>query len=194
MKTTITALTLAATATIATAGIANTFDEAVLGDFSDDRFAPTFFDFSLGSNIVTNSVVDSGVPGIGDRDYYTFSLAAGESIETITLLSATNPAGGNDATAFVGLAFDSFFDFDPDMFTGPGLAGFVLTAPDLPGTNILGELSGGLTSLGEGDYTLWIQQTGSDLTELSIDFNVIPAPATSAILGSMALIATRRRR
>lgn len=194
MKTTITALTLAATATIATAGIANTFDEAVLGDFSDDRFAPTFFDFSLGSNIVTNSVVDSDIPGIGDRDYYTFSLAAGESIETITLLSATNPAGGNDATAFVGLAFDSIFDFDPDMFTGPGLAGFVLTAPDLPGTNILGELSGGLTSLGEGDYTLWIQQTGSDLTELSIDFNVIPAPATSAILGSMALIATRRRR
>lgn len=194
MKTTITALTLAATATIATAGIANTFDEAVLGDFSDDRFAPTFFDFSLGSNIVTNSVVDSDIPGVGDRDYYTFSLAAGESIETITLLSATNPAGGNDATAFVGLAFDSIFDFDPDMFTGPGLAGFVLTAPDLPGTNILGELSGGLTSLGEGDYTLWIQQTGSDLTELSIDFNVVPAPATSAILGSMALIATRRRR
>jgi hypothetical protein len=194
MNITISAMALAATATIASAGVANVFDEADLGDFSDDRFAPTFLDFTLGSNIVTNDVVDSDIPGTGDRDYYTFTLGAGQSISDITLVDASNPAGGFDATAFVGIAFDNIFDFSPDTFDGPGLAGFILTTPDLPGTNVLGELSGGLTELGAGDYTLWIQQTGADLTSVSLNFNVVPAPGTGALLATMGVIAARRRR
>jgi hypothetical protein len=198
MKTTISAIALAATvtatSTIATAGVANVFDEAALGDFSDDRFAPTFLNFGLGSNIVTNSVVDSAVQDTGDRDYYTFSLAAGQSITTITLVDSSNPAGGFDDVAFVGLAFDSIFDFSPDIFDGPGLEGFILTSPDLSATNVLSELSGGLNFLGEGDYSLWIQQTGSDLTSVTLDFNVVPTPATGAILATMGVFTARRRR
>jgi len=194
MKITISAIALAtalSTVSVANAGI---FDEAVLGDFSDDRFAPTVLDFELGSNIVTNEVINSNDLSDGDRDYYTFSLSAGESIDSITLVDASNPLGGFDSTAFVGLAFDSIFDFDADTFDGPGLEGFVLTTSDLVGTNILSETSGGLASLGAGDYSLWIQQTGDALTSVSLNFNVVPAPSTGLALAAMGLITVRRRR
>lgn len=194
MKTIKSAWPIAVAAGTAIAGPSgNIFDEAVLGDFSDDRFNPTVLDFALGSNTVINQVVDSDLPG-GDRDYYTFTLDDGQSIDSITLLNATNPTGGNDAIAFAGLAFDSIFDFDPNIFDGPGLVGFVLTTPDLSGLDILPELSDGLDTLGPGDYTLWIQQTGTDLTEIALDFNVVPAPTTAAPLLAAALVSTRRRR
>jgi hypothetical protein len=185
---------LASAASVSNAGVSNIFDEAVLGDFSDDRFAPTFLDFGLGSNLVTTEVIASDIPGIGDRDYYTFSIAAGQSVDSITLVDASNPAGGFDSTAFVGLAFDSIFDFDPDTFNGPGLQGFVLTGEEVVDTDILPELSAGLSSLGEGDYSLWVQQTGDDLTSVTLNFNVVPAPTTGAILATMGFLAARRRR
>lgn len=185
---------IAITAATAAAGPANIFDEAVLGDFSNDRFAPTFLDFGLGSNTVINDVILSNDPAVGDLDYYTFSLGAGESIDSITLIDASNPAGGFDSVAFIGLAFDDFFDFDPITFEGPGLEGFVLTSPNLVGTDILPILSDGLSTLGQGDYTLWIQQTGEDLTRVELGFNVVPSPATGMILGTMGLLAARRRR
>lgn len=191
MRTPVTVMTVAILASGASAGI---FDESVLGDFSDDRFAPTFLDFQLGSNIVTNQVVDSGIPGVGDRDYYTFTLGAGQSIDSITLLSSTNPLGGNDSIAFIGLAFDGVFDFDPDTFAGSGLEGFVLSGADVVGNNILGDLSEGLSSLEAGSYSLWIQQTGSDLTQVSLDFNVVPTPATGTLLAIAGVVAVRRRR
>jgi hypothetical protein len=194
MKTTVSILTVLATAGVAAAGPANIFDEGVLGDFSDDRFAPTFLDFGLGSNTVISTTALSNDPVNGDRDYFTFTLDAGESIDSISLLNASNPGGGFDSVAFVGLAFDSVFDFDPNTNTGPGLVGFVLTTPDLVGTDIVGDLSGGLDSLGAGEYSFWVQQTGDFLTEVELGFNVVPAPTTAALLGLGGLVAVRRRR
>lgn len=194
MKTSVSIVTLVASAGVVLAGPSNLFDEAVLGDFSDDRFAPTFLDFGLGSNIVTSSASLSNDPDFGDRDYYTFTLEAGESIESINLLSAINPTGGFDSVAFVGLAFDSIFDFDPNINSGPGLVGFALTTPDLVGTDLLGALSGGLDTLGPGDYSIWYQQTGDDLTQVELEFNVVPAPTSAALLGLGGLAAIRRRR
>jgi hypothetical protein len=194
MKTSLSALTLVAAAGVAFAGPSNVFDEAVLGDFSDDRFAPTFLDFGFGSNTVISSASLSNDPDFGDRDYFTFTLNAGESVSSINLLSATNPNGGFDSVAFVGLAFDSIFDFDPNINSGPGLVGFALTAPDLVGTDLLGALSGGLDTLGPGDYSIWFQQTGDDLTQVELEFIVVPAPTTAALLGLGGRFATHRRR
>lgn len=194
MQNSVPMITLIATTSFAFAGPSGVFDESVLGDFSDDRFAPTFLDFGLGSNTVISTASQSNDPVNGDRDYYTFTLEAGESIESINLLSATNPLGGFDSVAFVGLAFDSIFNFDPDINSGPGLVGFALTTPDLVGTDLLGALSGGLASLGPGDYSVWYQQTGDALTRVELEFNVVPAPSGAAILGLGGLAASRRRR
>ncbi|MHA7813836.1 MAG: hypothetical protein ACX94C_10635 [Phycisphaerales bacterium] len=181
-------------ALVASTASADIFDENVLGDFSGDRFAPTFLDFQLGENTVISQTVSSDIPGVGDRDYVTFSIGAGQSIDSITLVNASNPAGGFDPVGFVGMAFDSIFDFNPDTFDGPGLVGFTLTTPDTIGTDILSALSDGQSTLGPGDYSLWIQQTGADLTQIELSFNVVPAPASTALFAAAALSTSRRRR
>ena len=184
-------LILALSAPIASADV---FDESVLGDFSNDRFAPTFLDFNLGTNTVINTVFNSNNPRDGDRDYYTFTLEEGEFIDSITVLSSTNLNDGRDSTTFFGFAFDNVFDFDPDAQQEPGLAGFVLTNSFGIDRNVLSDITGGLDLLGPGEYSIWSQQTGRDPTEVVVEFNVIPTPASLALLGFGGIVATRRRR
>lgn len=178
---------------VASTAAASVYNESIDGDLSGDRFNPTMISVDNGLNTVTMQVVDSALPG-GDRDYFTFSIGAGQSIDSIVVTDAFNPAGGFDSTAFVGLAFDSIFDFDPDAFTGPGLEGFVLTDMSVVGTESIGALTGGLTSLGAGDYSFWVQQTGEDITELSLAINVVPSPSAMGVLALGGLAAVRRRR
>lgn len=177
---------------VASAAAASVYNESIDGDLSGDRFNPTLISVDNGLNTVTMQVVDSASGG--DRDYFTFSIGAGQSIDSIVVTDAFNPAGGFDSTAFVGLAFDSIFDFDPDTFVGPGLQGFVLTDMSVVGAESIETLSGGLSSLGAGDYSFWVQQTGSDLTELSLAINVVPSPSAMGILALGGLAAVRRRR
>lgn len=172
---------------------ASVYNESVDGDLSNDRFNPTLIDFDTGMNMVTMEVVDSDQPN-GDLDYFTFTLDAGESVDSIVVIDSSNPAGGFDAAAFVGLAFDSFFDFDPATFMGDGVEGFVITSPDQVGIEQISILSDGLSSLGPGDYTFWVQQTGVDLTSVTLGVNVVPTPGALALLGMGGLMAGRRRR
>lgn len=184
---------LAIAAIAPTAAASVIYDEAIDGDLSSDRFNPTVINLALGQNTITMDVVNSGLPG-GDRDYFTFNLAGGLSVDAILLDDASNPPGGFDATAFVGLGSGAFFDFDPDTFQGDGLIGYVLTTPDLVGTDIIGDLNAGQGALANADYTFWVQQTGENLTRVTLTLNVVPAPTTGAFLGLAALAATRRRR
>ncbi|CAE7756098.1 unnamed protein product [Symbiodinium sp. CCMP2592] len=176
---------------VASTAAASVYNESIDGDLSGDRFNPTMISVDNGLNTVTMQVVDSALPG-GDRDYFTFSIGAGQSIDSIVVTDAFNPAGGFDSTAFVGLAFDNIFDFDPDTFVGPGLEGFVLTDMSVVGTESIGALTGGLTSLGAGDYSFWVQQTGEDITELSLAINVVPSPSAMGVLalGGLASMAS----
>ena len=182
---------IAALAAVPALAVAD-YDEAVDGDLSDDRFAPTSVPISLGTTSVRMDVVASDAPG-GDRDYFTVGVGAGESIDSI-VLAENSIVSGFDDVAFIGLAFDDVFDFDPDSQTGPGLEGFVLTGSGLVGTDLLGSLSGGQSALGPGDYTFWVQQTGPDLTTVQLDIALVPAPGAAATLALASLGLTRRRR
>lgn len=186
---------VAAAASIVTvsAASASIFDETFDGDLSNDRFAPTSLELDLGLNTVSMDVINSNNTA-GDLDYFTFNIAAGQSIDSIVLIESSNPAGGFDSAAFVGLAFDSVFNFDPINFTGDGLVGFVVTDASVVGNDIITDLSDGLDSLGPGDYSFWVQQTGDDLTRVSLGINVVPTPASGTVLGLLALTAIRRRR
>lgn len=170
---------------------ASVYNENIDGDLSDDRFAPTLISFDVGLNTVINQTVDADIGG--DIDYFTVTIGAGQWIDSIVVLDATNPFGGLDTVAFVGLAFDDFFDFDINDFSGDGLEGFVLTDPSVIGAESIGELSGGLSTLGAGDYTFWVQQGNVEITEVTLGINVVPAPGAMGLLGVMGIIAGRRR-
>jgi hypothetical protein len=180
------------TSGLACAASASVYNESIDGDLSGDRFNPTMISIDNGLNTVTMQVVDSASGG--DRDYFTFSIGAGQSIDSIVVTDSFNPTVGFDSAGFVGLAFDNFFDFDPDTFVGPGLQGFVITDMSVIGTESISALSGGLTSLGAGDYSFWVQQTGPDLTEISLAINVVPSPSAMGLLAMGGLIGVRRRR
>lgn len=171
-----------------------TYDENIDGDLSDDRFAPTFLAFTEGVNRVSMDVVISDQPG-GDRDYFTFTVDPGLVIESVILVEASLPQGGFDSTAFVGFTSGNFFDFDPDTFQG-SLNGFELTSSEFIGTDILPALNSqsGTVPSPPGDYTFWVQQTGTDLTRVTLDIVITPAPTSVATLALGGLLMSRRRR
>ncbi len=185
-------LTPAVIASTALAG-GITYNENIDGDLSGDRFAPTFLALTQGLNSITMDVVSSDTGG--DRDYFTFTVDPGLVIESVILADASNPNGGFDSTGFVGFTSGNVFDFDPDTFQGT-LLGFELTAPELIGTDILPALTsqGGVAPAPAGDYTFWVQQTGDDLTQITLDIIITPAPTTAAPLALAGLLAARRRR
>lgn len=185
-------IALAACAGTAHASIV--YDEAVDGDLSNDRFNPTAFNLTEGVSVFTMDVIDSDSPN-GDLDYFTVSIGAGLSIDSVTLVSSTNPIGGFDPTAFIALQLGTQVTVDPAAPDPSPLAGFVIGSPPTIGTNILPDLAGASgPTLGAGDYSLWVQQTGADLTRVTLSFNVVPAPGFASALGCVGLLAARRRR
>ena len=115
----------------------------------------------------------------GDIDYMTVTIPAGLQLDGIILNEASVPPSGFDAVAFIGLGVGDQILVDPE-FPDPGLlTGFVLTTPDLVGTNILPDMNGFDPSpiVGESVRSLWIQQTGIDVTQLEHEFLVsVPTP------------------
>lgn len=185
-------IALAACASTAHAGFA--YDEAIDGDLSNDRANPTAFSLTQGVSLFTMDVIDSDEPN-GDLDYFTVSIGAGLSIDSITLVSSTNPAGGFDAVAFIAMQLGTEVTVDPAAPDPSPLTGFVIGSPADVGTNILPALAGmSGPTLGAGDYSFWVQQTGVDLTRLTLSFNVVPAPGFASALGCVGLLAARRRR
>jgi len=184
-----------ALAASASAGPVFVYDEAVDGDLSNDWLAPTqFADFQVGQSIVTMSVVDSN-ESFGDRDYFTITIPAGLQLESIDLLSLF--ADGFDDIAFIGIQAGDQVTVDP-LFPNPApLLGWMLPEQMNVGGDILGIMIGEEnTPLGPGQYSFWVQQTGQDLTTLSLGFNVgiIPSPGTIGLAGLAAFGAVRRRR
>lgn len=186
---------LLALASAAVAGPGFVYDEAVDGDLSDDWLAPTQLPaFGLGLSVVTMSVVDSNET-FGDRDYFTITIPAGFQLNSLDLLFLD--ANGGDDIAFIGVQAGDQVTVDP-LFPNPApLLGFALTQQSDVGTDIQELLVGEAnTPLGPGQYSFWVQQTGQDLTTLSLGFNVgiIPTPGTLGLAGLAGLGLMRRRR
>lgn len=179
----------------ATAGGVVVWDESVDGDLSDDWLAPTqLAPFGIGQSIVTMSVVDSNEP-FGDRDYFTITIPDGFELFSIDLLLLD--ADGGDDIAFIGIQAGDQVTVDP-LFPNPApLLGFMLTQQMNVGGDILGIMIGeDNLPLGAGQYSFWVQQTGQDLTTLSLGFNVgiIPAPGSAGLLALAGFGVMRRRR
>ncbi len=170
-------LTTALTAGLVSADLSYT--EAINGELSNDRFAPTFITLTPGSNLITGTFGPSGVFDVWDLDYVTVTIPTDHSLVALTLLSVsvggavsfigveegehiTVPLESPNAAPLLGWTHfgnaDEGLDLLPAIAAGPGAAGF--TPP-----------------LAAGQYALWIMEIDMSQTHsYSFDFSIMPDP------------------
>lgn len=167
---------------------ATVWDEAVSGDLANVGSAPNALSFSLGSNVVRGTT-GRNTAGIVDRDYFTFTVAPGWQLDTLTVLPGSTFLGGA-AASFIAMQTGPVMTVDPEGGTAEGLLGWWLYNENDINNDIL-QLMGsspgavGYTgSLPAGTYTVWVQETGTGVAAYGFDFSVsqVPEPASALML------------
>lgn len=167
-------------------------DEALDGDLSGDRLAPTWLTAVPGSNLLAMRSTT------GDRDYVGFTVPAGWQLSSVFHLSYAS----TDDLSFMALQAGTTLTEPPTGTNVANLLGWYHFGVASAGTEIIDNLAAGpgaigfAPPLGAGPYTFWIQQTGAAAT-YSFDFvlTAVPEPGTPALalLGGLALAAMFRR-
>lgn len=183
---TTTILTMTATLglSVGAARASSNYDEAIDGDLSNDRLAPTSLLFSLGTNSITATSVS------GDREYVHVVIPAGTVLSSIVLASYSSL----DELSFIGVQAGTILSEPPTGTNPDNLLGWTHFGDGAGnvGTDILDDLGASAPAIGftpplpAGDYTFWMQQTGSNAATFRFDFEVTPEPATLALLGIAA--------
>ncbi|MEL7472292.1 MAG: hypothetical protein AAGK04_03170 [Planctomycetota bacterium] len=191
-------LVAAAIATSASATVVH--DEGVDGDLSTDPAVPTPLAFAVGTNTVTGSM---SAPS-DTRDYFTFTVGAGQSLNGIFLIDYTDlDIGGNGNRGFIHIDDGATSVIPSGATAGDFLGGSHLDRGVFPdaATNVLTTLAaapqggvGFVAPLGPGTYTINVQQTGPQNTGYTLDFQFVPSPGALAAIGAGGLLALRRRR
>lgn len=200
---------LFAAATISTFSSATViYDEAALGDLSNDPLAPTSLTFGVGSNEISGTVVTSNDTSNDTRDYFTFTIGDGLVLDSIDLVSYFDVDGNPADDGFTAINAGT-------TTTQPGmgsvdadfLGGAHVGADQLPGAG--GSLAADLARaenigttfdfpLTAGDYSFLIQQTGPENTGYTLDFVVSPVPLPAAVWlfvsGLLGLFGVKRMR
>lgn len=174
------------------------WNEAVDGDLSNDPLAPTAVDLVSGSNLLEGTVSATG----GEiRDYLTFTIEPGEQLLGIDLLRYDDgTTGGPGDIGFIAL-HPGTTSAIPSGATIGGFLGGVLLDPADVGSDLLLQLAGAplggtgfSTPLGAGDYTLHLQQTGTEISVYTLDLLLVPEPSTALLFGLGLAGLTRRGR
>ncbi len=169
------------------------YDESVDGDLSTDPLNPTVVALDVGVNNISGSVSSPD----DTRDYFTFSIAAGQELTGLFLLEYTDLATGGDGNrGFIHLDDGTQSVVPSPTTTLDFLGGAHLDRVAFPsaGDNVLQALAAapqggvGFTApLGPGDYTINVQQTGPPLTGYSLALNVVPEPSSLALFASASI-------
>lgn len=174
---------------LAVPAMAIDWDESIDGDLSNDEASPTFIDLDFGSNIISGTV--GGPIGTSPPDdffdAFFISVGAGETLDSIILMSY-NTSGGNTSSG-LNIALGVSWDGD---FLAPNFLGSSLMTTAAVGTDLLDTIDFG-GSLGPGDYVIAIRE-GTVGQSYALDLNLVPAPGATAILGIAGIICARRRR
>ena len=171
-----------------------------VGDFSDLPAAPTDLGtLSEGSTTIVASQQGDSAPGGRERDYFTFTVAAGQELTGI-VLDDWQTGGSGTPQAFIGLADGSQVTVDPATFDGAETlkGGYVYNSGDVANAatsqdgNLIDELgdgeeqgytfgdgSGFTAPLTAGTYTIWLNQGGAASTAT---LRLVTAPAADAPL------------
>ncbi|MBC7938935.1 MAG: PEP-CTERM sorting domain-containing protein [Chitinophagaceae bacterium] len=184
---------------------ANSLDEAVVGDFSNDGLVPTLFllDAAPGNNVLSGRV--GRVAGVVDRDYVHVVVPTGYFWTGLIVGDST--LGGGGGSAFIGLGSGASTSVLPTTSTAAGLLGFALYGEGDRGNDILDDMaisgqgsSGFTTPLSAGSYTLWIQElaTGDYPYSFNLTVSAVPEPTSALLmwagLGVAGAMALRGRR
>lgn len=166
------------------AGAATVWDESIDGDLSTDPAAPTGIAFSAGNNVIIGTIGGPGNVG----DYITFTFGPDQGLTGLVLLEFDSEIGDERGFNAVNEGPTSFI---PSPATQDNFLGGNHVNAFEVGTDILPRLgttplvgSGFSIPLGEGTYSYLIQQTASDLTSYSLEFQVVPVPAAVWLFAS----------
>jgi len=188
-KTLITILTALSLGNLQAATI---FDESDDGQLSSDGLAPTSLGIlALGQNDILGQI------GGGERDHFTFTIATGQILDSITLVSGTG------ANHFFGLDDQNTFGASATDLLIAGLFTATTTeSPDFLDTFSDGGSLGGSgvtgSSLEAGNYTILVNETagGSNSADFQLRLTTtsIPEPSSTILLSLASLGLLRRRR
>lgn len=172
------------------------WDESVHGDLSGNGLLPSAIVMGVGTNSLSGSIQS------GDLDYLSVKVLPGHELSALLL----QDYAGIDFTSFIAVQAGSTFTAAPPIPPVASLLGYSHFGPNAPfGARVgddlmytLGTAAGAIgfsAPLPSGDYTFWLQQTGS-ATQYDFDFIVVPEPASllTALCGAAAAGALSRRR
>lgn len=159
------------------------WDEAVDGNLSNDPTAPTVLNFVVDDNIVRGRTLGSSTPPSDGYDVFSFTIGAGQTLQSIVLSAYTPATGGT-----------SGFNFSTGAAAGNG--GTVLFGPGVGGSFVGSDflVTQAVGPLGPDTYYMEVREFGGPLADWELTFTVTPAPSSVAMLGLGGLVAARRRR
>jgi len=172
---------------------ATAWDEAASGDLANLGTSPTLVSLGLGSNTLTGTTGRDGA-GVVDRDYFTFTLADGWQLDSLTLLPGTTFLGPS-GLGFVAVQAGSQMTVDPTGGDPTNLLGWWHYSENDIDTDILPLIGLGGGAIGfagplpAGSYTFWVQETATGTVAYNFDFNVTAVPEPSIALMLMAGLA-----
>ena len=164
-----------------------TYNEAVNGDLSGDRNAPTALVLAVGSNPIT------ATSAAGDIEYFRLTLPPGGRLSAINVVSSTSTS-----LSFIAVQPGTTFTEPPTGTVVSHLLGYAHFGPGngTVGANILGNMGVGAGAIGfvpplvASDYTFWSQETSSVASTYKLDFVVTqasPAPLGRTAAAALAL-------
>lgn len=179
------------------------FNEAIDGDISDDRFAPTLLSLGQGSNTLAGTFGISPTPDMPDLDYITITVPEGFVLDQF-IVAAANVGG---AFSFVGIEAGTVvtIPWDWSSVNSP-LLGWAHFGSGTVGVDILPDLGnapgavGFDGALGAGTYALWIMElnTSRDYSyAFDLHLTAVPTPGAVALVSialAMGGLGRRRRR
>ena len=172
------------------------YDESVSGDLSNNGLVPTSLTLSAGLNDVFGTTGRTG--SVVDRDYFTFTIAPGQQLSSITVLPGTAPLGAL-GQSFFGIQSGSQVTVSTAATDATGLLGWDHFSAGDVGVNILPLIgTSGLGSTGfsgplpSGTYSVWVQDFNVGRVPYGFEFTVTPEPSTwTMMLTGLLLLADK---
>ena len=163
------------------------YDELTDGDLSNDSTVPTVITLAPGDNRIVSEQV------LGNPDYFTITIPTGYELSELTLEAASS-----DDRGFIAIAEGTSIDILDDngtptaeaiiggtLFNNTNIDSDILPSIGAPELPQLANNEGFVGALGEGDYTIFLDQLADFATGSTLNF-VLTMPEESMPVSTVA--------